>query len=75
MKVGPGAGKFELQIETGVAAGTFTTEDVCFTSGSQPNAELKYPVGVAAGIIIRVVKTNYHNKDNDMYTTIQGLSV
>lgn len=67
--------KFELQIETGVAAGTFTTEDVAFCSASSPTSKLKYPVGVPAGIIIKIVKTNYHNKDNDLYTTIQGLEI
>lgn len=66
---------FQLQIEDGVAAGTFTTVGVGFTTGAKNDDEISYNKTVGAGIIIRVVKTNYHNQDNDIHSQIQGIEV
>lgn len=69
------AAKFELQIETAVAAGTFDTVDVAFNSVANPNIELGFTQKVDTGIIVRVVKSNYDNKDSDIYTRIFGLEI
>lgn len=65
----------ELQIETGVAAGTFTTVAVGFNSTSNPNFTLKYSKKVAAGIIVRVVKSNRDQQAQDLYSQIKGLEI
>lgn len=70
-----GRTRFELQIEDGVGAGTFTTQAVAFNSTSNPNVKLDIArrIVVAAGIIVRVVKTNLDNQQQDLYTTIYGI--
>jgi hypothetical protein len=68
-----GEARFELQIETAVAAGTFNTVAVAFNSVANPNVILKYKKAVAAGIIIRVAKTNLDNQAQDLYSQITGL--
>lgn len=67
--------KFELQIETGVGAGTYNTVAVRFNSTANPNIEYipKYPVTIAAGIIIRIVVTNLDNQAQSIYTTLNGV--
>ena len=69
-----GLGKFELQVETGVGAGTFNTVMVKFNSVSNPSVEFahKSPKSIASGITIRLVKTNLDNQDTDMYSLING---
>lgn len=75
--VGSSAGlaKFELQIETGVGAGTYTTVATRFNSVSNPQARGKYKKSVPAGIIVRVVKTNLDNQATDLYSEIKGLEI
>lgn len=68
-------GKFDLEIETGVATGIFNVVDTALVSASSPTTDLRFYGKVAAGVIIRVSKTNFHNKDNNMYSTIQGLEI
>lgn len=70
-----GKARFELQIETGIGAGTFTTAQVCFNSTANPNCEMSYEPAVQTGRIIRVVKTNLDNQPQDVYTTIKGIEV
>lgn len=70
-----GAAKFDLQIETGVGAGTFTTVATTFISASKQEDTMKYPKSVAAGLIVRVVKTNRDNSTQDVYTQIMGAEV
>lgn len=69
-----GLGKFELQVETGVAAGTFNTIMTKFNSVANPNVIFahKSPIAIASGITIRLVKTNLDNQDTDMYSLING---
>lgn len=69
--------KFELQIEDGVAAGTFSTIGVKFNSTANPNVrfELTAPKPVATGVIIKLVKTNLDNQQLDIYSTINGVEV
>jgi len=65
----------ELQIETAVASGTYDTKAVGFIqAGSQSECiDLKRPIRVAAGVTVRVVKTNMDNDDQCLYSTIIGL--
>lgn len=72
-----GKAKFELQIEDGVAAGTFSTIGVKFNSTANPNVrfELTAPKPVATGVIIRLIKTNLDNGAQDIYSTINGVEV
>ena len=69
-----GRAKFELQVETGVATGVFTTKFVEFNSTANPNVgkELKAVLTVAAGVIVRMVKTNRDLVVQDLYSTISG---
>lgn len=72
-----GASKVEVQVETGVGAGTFDTIAVGFVQAGQQKDEIcfKKPKRVAAGVIVRVVKTNNDNDDQCLYSTIVGIEV
>jgi hypothetical protein len=67
--------KWDLQIEDGVGAGTFTTVATRFNSTANPNISGKYKKGIAAGVIIRIVKTNLDNKAQSVYSEIKGLEI
>lgn len=69
-----GLAKFELQVETAAASGTFDTVMVKFNSVSNPSVEFahRFPKPVASGVIIRVVKTNLDNQPTDLYSLING---
>lgn len=66
---------FKLQIETGVGTGVFSTTMVKSGSVSDSNVELSYNKRVAAGVTIRVAKTNCDDDDTDLHSTIQGVEV
>lgn len=72
---GSGRMKVELQIEDGVAAGTFTTKAVAFSSTSKLSDEinLEKTIKVIAGVIVKVIRTNLDNSDQSLYTTIIGV--
>lgn len=72
-----GLAKFELQIETAPAAGTYNTIMVKFNSVASPNVEMafKKPKSIASGLNIRLVKTNLDNQDTDIYSSINGVEV
>lgn len=72
-----GKAKFELQIETAAAAGTFNTIGVQFNSTATPNVvfRLNKPVPVAAGVIVRLIKTNLDEQAQSIYSTINGVEV
>lgn len=74
---GSGKAKFEIKIETGVATNTYTTYFVFFNSTSDPNVifSLKEPIAVAAGVRVRVTRTNRDNQPASIYTTISGHEV
>ena len=69
-----GLAKFELQVETGVGAGTYDTVMTKFNSVSNPNVKFdhKSPKSIASGITIRLIKTNLDNNDTDVYSLING---
>ena len=69
--------KFELQVETAVGAATYSTIMSKFNSISNPNVTfaLKSPNAIAAGVTIRVIKTNLDNQATDLYSVINGVEV
>lgn len=66
--------KIEVQIETGVATGVFNTRFVQFSSTAETNMSisLRAPIAVAAGVRVRVIRTNKDNQAQDVYSTICG---
>lgn len=66
--------KIVISIETGVATGVFTPRFAGFNSTANPNIEV--PIGenisVAAGVRVRVARTNLDNQAQDLYSTISG---
>lgn len=74
---GSGKAKMEVQVETGVATGVFTTRFVQFNSTGTPNmhVELLNPIQVAAGVRVRVIMKNSDLVAQDMYSTISGFEV
>lgn len=70
-----GKAKIEIQIETGVATGIYTSRAVFFNSTANPNMEWKLaaPIAVAAGVRVRVIVTNRDNQAMDLYSTISGI--
>lgn len=66
--------KIEVQVETGVATGSFTSRFVGFNSTANPNIELPIVenIAVAAGVKVRVIRTNKDNQAQDLYSTISG---
>jgi len=71
---GSGKVKAELQIETGVATGVFNTIFVGFNSTANANILIPIPenVTVAAGVRVRLIRTNKDNQTQDLYSTISG---
>lgn len=70
-----GYAKFELQIETAVGSGTYNTVATRFNSTASPNVRIKYRKTVAAGLIVRVEKTNLDNQPTDVYSEIKGIEL
>ena len=69
--------KIDVQIETGVATGVFTTKFTGFNSTSDPNIplDLSQPISIAAGVRVRVIRRNNDNQAQDVYSTICGSEV
>ena len=65
----------QLQVETGVGAGTYNTVMTKPNSVSNPSVEFKYVKRVATGIIVRVCKTNCDEDDTDLHSQIRGIEV
>ena len=66
--------KIEVQIETAVASGVFNTRWVQFNSTAETNMviHIDNPIAVAAGVRVRVIRTNRDNQSQDVYSTISG---
>lgn len=66
--------KIEVQIETGVATNVFNTRFVQFSSTAETNMSisLRAPISVAAGVRVRIIRTNRDNQSQDLYSTICG---
>lgn len=72
---GSGRAKFDLQIETGVATGIYTSKAIGMISVSKLSDQVTFrrSLEVAAGVKVRITKTNLDNDDQNLYTTIVGL--
>ena len=68
--------KAEVQIETGVATDVYTTKATAFfdgaSGGGMANFQFSQPIEVAAGVRVRVARTNRSNQAQDVYSTIIG---
>lgn len=71
---GSGKMKIEVQIESAAGSGTFATKFVQFNSTATPNMhiQLPNPISVAAGVRVRVIRTNKEGSSQDVYSTISG---
>jgi hypothetical protein len=69
--------KVQVEVETGVATGTFVTKFVGFNSTAAPNIDITVVsvIAVAAGVRVRVVATNEDKQSMDLYSTIEGTEV
>jgi hypothetical protein len=69
--------KIQVQIETGVATGVYTTKFVAFNSTANTNIliPISENITVAAGVRVRVIRANKDNQPQDLYTTISGHEV
>lgn len=72
---GSGRFKAELQVEDGVASDSWETKAVLFSSTASPSqeADLKRSISVAAGVRVRIIKSNLDNDDQSLYSTIIGV--
>lgn len=70
-----GRSKFDIEIETGVASGTFNTIATGMLSTAKLEGErvFKRALKVGAGVKVRVTITNLDNQDFDCHTSIVGL--
>jgi 6,7-dimethyl-8-ribityllumazine synthase len=66
--------KIEVQIETGVATGVFNSRFVQFNSTNTPNMSIHISptLQIAAGVRVRVIRTNRDLLAQDLYSTIGG---
>jgi hypothetical protein len=66
--------KIVVSVETAVASGVFTPKFVMFNSTANPNMDktLREPMTVAAGVRVRIARTNLDNQPQDLYSTISG---
>lgn len=66
--------KVEVQVETGVASGTYETKFVRFNSTASPNIiiDIKENIDVGSGVRVQVIRTNLDNQPQDVYSTICG---
>lgn len=69
-----GKARIDIQVETGVATGIFTTRFVFFNSTANPSGVIPVNenITVAAGVKVRVVRTNKDLASQDLYSTICG---
>jgi hypothetical protein len=72
-----GKAKIEVQVETGVATGVYTTKFVQFNSTANPNMSihLESPISVAAGVRVQIIRTNKDQQAQDLYSTLLGQEV
>jgi hypothetical protein len=64
----------QVAIETGVATGVFVNRFVGFNSTANPNVlfPIVENIAVAAGVRVRIIRTNLDNQAQDLYSTISG---
>lgn len=69
--------KVEAKLETAPVSGIFNTFFVGFNSTANPNIDFTVasPASVAAGVRVRVIRTNLDKGSEDIYTTIEGTEI
>jgi hypothetical protein len=69
--------KIEVQVESGVASGSFATKFVQFNSTATPNMSIKLSqqITVAAGVRVRIIRTNKDGSAMDLYSSICGVEI
>lgn len=72
-----GKASIEIQIETGVGTGLFTSHGKQFNSTAKPDMdfEFKTPMEVPAGVICRVIQGGRENPGQSVYSTIMGTEI
>lgn len=72
---GSGRARLDVEIETGVASGTFDIIATGYISTSKlsDSIEFKRALKAGAGVKVRVTKTNLDNQDFNISTSIVGL--
>lgn len=68
------SGKMKIEVQVEGPAATFTTKFVGFNSTANPNIEMPINehISVAAGLKVRVIRTNKDQQPQDLYSTICG---
>lgn len=68
---------FEVKVETAPSSGTFNTVMTKFNSTAFPNVVFAWraPKVIAAGVRVRVTKTNLDNQAQDLFSLINGIEV
>lgn len=71
---GSGKTRMEVEVETGVATGTFLTSFTQFNSTANPimHVDIKNAIVVAAGVRVRLAMKNADLTAQDIYSTISG---
>lgn len=71
------SGKMKIEVQVEGPASTFTSKFVQFNSTAFPNMsiQLKAPISVAAGLKVRIIRTNLDKTAQDVYSTICGQEV
>lgn len=71
---GSGRMKIEVQVESGVGSNVFASKFVQFNSTAEPNMQIPIleNIAVAAGVRVRVIRTNRDLLAQDLYSTICG---
>lgn len=69
--------KIEVQVETGAATNVFTSKFAQFNSTATPNMtiHLDSPISAAAGVRVRIIRTNRDVSSQDVYSTLLGEEV
>lgn len=69
--------KIEIQVESAAASNTFASKFVKFNSTSTTciSIPLSQPITVAAGVRVRIIRSNLDKTAQDLYTTISGYEV
>lgn len=66
--------KIEVQVETAAASNIFNSVFVGFNSVATPNIDITVatPKQVAAGVRVRIIRTNLDKQAEDVYSTVEG---
>jgi len=71
------SGKMKIEVQVETSTNVFATRYVQFNSTAAPNMIMEFasPVQIAAGLRVRIIRTNLDNQAQDLYSTICGNEV